>query len=99
MDYASGPYTVIIPAKEKNGSISVSINDDDILEEDEFFALLINSSSLPSRVTTNFSRIDVIILDNDGKYILRVHKCTILYVSFSIYIWLMGVALVINVYM
>ena len=68
VDYDSGPYTVIIPAKEENGSISVSINDDDILEANEFFRLVINSSLLPSRVTTTFtSDIDVIILDNDGK--------------------------------
>ena len=68
VDYDSGPYTVIIPAKEENGSISVSINDDEVLEASELFRLVINSSSLPSRVTTTVrSGIDVIILDNDGK--------------------------------
>ena len=68
VDYDSGPYTVIIPAKKENGSISVSINDDDILEASELFRLVVNSSSLPSRVTTTFSSIiDIIILDNDGK--------------------------------
>ena len=59
---------MFIPAKEKNGSISVSINDDNVLEEDELFTLFINSSSLPSRVTTTFSELDVIITDDDGKY-------------------------------
>ena len=68
VDYDSEPYTVIIPAKEKNGSISVSINDDDVMEGNEIFTLFINSSSLPSRVTTTFSTIHVIIVDNDGKY-------------------------------
>jgi len=59
---------VFIPAKEKSGSVSVSINDDNVLEKNEFFTLFINSSSLPSRVTTTFSKLDVIITDDDGKY-------------------------------
>ena len=68
MDYDSGPYTMIIPAKEEEGSISVSINDDSILEQNELFRLTVNSSSLPSRVITSpRNRVDVIIIDNDGK--------------------------------
>ena len=68
VDYDSGPYTMIIPAKEESGSISVSINDDNILEQNEYFRLTVNLSSLPGRViTTSRNGVDVIIADNDGK--------------------------------
>ena len=66
MDYDSGPYTVIIPAKEETGSFNVSITNDSLLEESELFNLVINSSSLPSRVTTDVNKVNVTITDNDG---------------------------------
>ena len=68
MDYASGPYTVIIPAGERNASLNISINDDNIFEHDESFALTINVSSLPSDVFFgDHTKIIVTIMDNDGK--------------------------------
>ena len=46
----------------------VSLNDDDILEENETFILTINQSSLPSGVTvSNPSVTTVNIVDNDRK--------------------------------
>ena len=46
----------------------VSLNDDNILEENEIFVLTINQSSLPSGVTIgNPSITTVTIVDNDRK--------------------------------
>ena len=46
----------------------VSLNDDNILEENENFMLTINQSSLPNGVTTgNPSITTVTIVDNDRK--------------------------------
>ena len=46
----------------------VSLNDDNILEENEIFVLTINQSSLPSGVTFgNPSITTVTIVDNDRK--------------------------------
>ena len=67
VDYYSGPYSGIIPAEEKVGFFSVSINDDNILEGNERFNLTINSSSLPDRViVTNLNQATMIIEDDDG---------------------------------
>ena len=68
VDYASGPYTVIIPAGERNASLNISINDDNIFEHDESFVLTINVSSLPSDVYIgDHNETIVTIMDNDGK--------------------------------
>ena len=70
VDYDSGPYTVIISAKEETGFFNVSITNDSLLEESELFNLVINSSSLPSRVTTDVNKVNVTITDNDGTYVI-----------------------------
>ena len=68
VDYASGPYTVIIPAGQISVSFDVPIVDDKILDGNKNFNLTINASSLPSRVTvTNPHQATVTIVDNDGK--------------------------------
>ena len=68
MDYNSGPYTVTFPAGERNVSLNISVNDDNIFENNERFALTINASLLPSDVYIgNLNRAIVIIMDNDGK--------------------------------
>ena len=68
IDYASGPYSVTIPAGEMSIVFDVLINDDNVLEETEIFNLVINTSSLPSRVVaTNPDQASVTIVDNDGK--------------------------------
>ena len=52
-------------------SFNVSINDDNILEDDEQFSLVINNGSLPNNIITdNRSRATVIIRNDDGKLIL-----------------------------
>ena len=68
MGYGSRLYTVIIPAGERNASLNISINDDNIFEHDEIFALTINVSSLPSDVYIgDHNETIVTIMDNDGK--------------------------------
>ena len=66
MDYTSGPYTVIFLAGVTMVSFDVPINDDDILEGNENFMLIVNSSSLPDGVVRGtLSQATVIIMDND----------------------------------
>ena len=68
MGYGSGLYTVIIPAGERNASLNISINDDNIFEHDESFVLTINVSSLPNDVYIgDHNETIVTIMDNDGK--------------------------------
>ena len=44
MDYTSGPYSVTFPAGVTSVPFSISINEENILEENENFTLTINSS-------------------------------------------------------
>ena len=69
VDYTAGPYTVVIRAGEISAPFDVPIIDDDVLEENEVFNLIINSSSLPSHVIVITPyQATVIIVDHDGKY-------------------------------
>ena len=69
VDYNSGPYSVQFNVGVTRVSFNVSINNDNILEEDEIFNLNINSSSLTNRITIgDHSQTTVTILDNDGEY-------------------------------
>ena len=54
----------------------VSLNDDNILEENENFVLTINQSSLASGVTIgNPSMTTVTIVDNDRKLYMGISSC------------------------
>ena len=68
VDYDSGPYTVTFPAGVTSVPFDVPISDDNILEDDEVFTLIINNS-LPNRVTVNKRRgqATVFILNSDSK--------------------------------
>ena len=67
MDYTSGPYSVIFPAGVISVSFNISINDDNIFEEDGNFTLNI-SSSLPTGIMAgNSGQATVTIVDNDCK--------------------------------
>ena len=67
VDYDSGPYNVTFTAGDTLVSFNVAINNDDIFEGNETFSLIIDPSSLPSRVVldTMRSRLDETIIDND----------------------------------
>ena len=68
-DYVSGPYTVIFPVGVISVSFNASINDDNVLEDNESFTLTIIESSLPDGVTIGgTAQATVTILDTDGLY-------------------------------
>ena len=68
MDYTSGPYTVTFPAGETTATFNVPINDDNILEGNEYFMLTIDETSLPTNVTrsTPGQTTITIFFDDDG---------------------------------
>ena len=73
VDYGPGPYEVIFLPGEISASFDIPITDDNVLEGNERFNLIINSSSLPNRVTvTTPDHANVTIVDNDGKYVLVI---------------------------
>ena len=66
-DYTAGPYDVTFAAGETSVSFDVPIIDDNILEEDEMFTLIIVPTSLPADVTRQGNvRTTVTIVDNEG---------------------------------
>ena len=68
VDYDSGPYTVTFLAGQTNISFSVPINDDNILEKDEAFNLIISPTSLSSRINIGAqSQATITIVGNDRK--------------------------------
>ena len=66
-DYVSGPYTVEIPVGQTHLELDVSIVDDNIVEGNEYFILVITPGSLPNKVNpVNPDRTNITIVDNDG---------------------------------
>ena len=68
MDYTSGPYSVTFPAGVMSVSFSISINDDNIFEENENFTLTINSSLPTGVMVGNSGQATMTIRDNDCKF-------------------------------
>jgi len=66
VDYDSKPYTIIFTSNQTRAPFNISIYDDDILENDESFTLMINDS-LPSRFSVEGQAM-VTIMDTDCKY-------------------------------
>ena len=69
MDYTSGPYSVRFPAGVMSVPFSISIKDDNILEDNENFTLTINSSLPTGVMVGNAGQATVTIVDNNCKYI------------------------------
>lgn len=69
-DYAPGPYSVTFPAGMTNVSLNISITDDNIVETDEQFFLIIGPSTLPHVIVSRLSQAVLTITDSDGKYLL-----------------------------
>ena len=67
MDYTSGPYSVIFAAGVMSVPLSISINGDNILEDNENFILTINSSLPTGVMVGNPGQATVTIVDNDCK--------------------------------
>jgi len=67
-DYVPGPYNVTILAGHTSVSFDVTIIDDNILEDNENFSLVIISESLPTLFSHgNPSVATIIIMNDDGK--------------------------------
>ena len=68
-DYTPGLYPVTFSAGETSASFKISITDDDIVERDELFNLIIDTNSLPNDVTVgNPGNSTVTILNDDCEY-------------------------------
>ena len=67
MDYTSGPYSITFPTGVISVSFSISINDDNIFEENENFTLTINSSLPTGVMVGNPGQATVTIVNNDCK--------------------------------
>ena len=66
-DYSPGPYNIIIPAGLTSVSHNILIIDDNVLEDNENFLLLI-SPILPSGVTVSGNnQVAVTIVNDDSK--------------------------------
>ena len=70
VDYDSGPYTVMIPARQTSVPFNIPINNDNILEVDEVFTLTINPP--PTCTVDDPSSTTVAIVDDESKYYIHV---------------------------
>ena len=67
MDYGFGPYTVQFNAGVTSVPFNISVNNDDISEDDETFNVTVDPFSLPKRVTVgDYGQSIITILDDDG---------------------------------
>lgn len=69
IDYNVGPYASTISAGMTTATFNLTIVNDNILEENEFFYVVINSSSLPNDVSVSSPlQLTVTIANDDCKY-------------------------------
>lgn len=74
-DYQFGPYSVTFPAGTTIARLNIPILNDNILEGNENFTLIINSSSPPDNIFIgDDDRVTVIIADDDCKLQIQ-QKC------------------------
>ena len=69
VDYESRIYNITFKAGITRVAFSVPVNDDNVLEGNENFILIIDQSSLPKNVTVGETNkiATVTIMDNDGE--------------------------------
>ena len=75
MDYTSGSYSVTFPAGVMSVPFSISINDDNIFENNENFILTINPSLPTGVMVDNPGQATVTIVDNDCKCWYSFSSC------------------------
>ena len=73
-DYSAGPYNVTIYAGDTSASFNISITDDNVLEENETFRLVITPESLPNLVSRGISATTTVIIKNDDGQLSIKHK-------------------------
>ena len=70
-DYASGPYSAAFPAGVTRAFLYISIIDDNLLEGNEYFSVMIDSSSVISGVDVgSLDQVTVTILDAAGTEVI-----------------------------
>ena len=85
-DYAAGLYSLTISAGQVTVPLDVSINSDNLLEDDEIFRLFIVPESMPYFFSRgNPSTASVIIMNNDGKQHLNCSTLTVININLSMY--------------
>jgi len=65
-DYISGPYNVTFPTGTTRAVLEILVTNDNILEVNESFGLMVNSAVLPSNVAS-VDQTTITIIDNDSK--------------------------------
>ena len=70
MDYTSGPYSVTVPAGVTSFSFNISINNDNIFENNENFRLIISPLAPPGVMIGNPAQATVIIVNNNSGKLL-----------------------------
>ena len=68
VDYTFGSYSITFPAGMMSFLFNISINDDNIFEENENFTLTIDSSLPTGFMVGNHSQATMTIVDNDRKW-------------------------------
>ena len=63
----SGPYNVMISSGIKDVSLDVLVNDDELVERNESFYLIVNLASVSRNIIVGVVEAIVTIVDNDGK--------------------------------
>ena len=85
VDYNSGPYNVAFPAGVTRASFSITINNDDVLEDHETFNLIIAEDSLPENVTLGIPYLtEVTIFNIGGSSKYAIDNCVIIYVATNV---------------
>ena len=89
MDYNSGPYTATITAGTDRASFNIPLNDDNIVEGNENFMVIIDMSSLPNDfVLGTISQATVTIRDEDSKSAISdVDYCHCFYTLSCLMLW------------
>ena len=57
----------MIPSGVKDVSLDLLVTDDELVERNESFYLIVNLASVPRNITVGVVEVTVTIVDNDGK--------------------------------
>ena len=83
VDYTSGPYTVTFPARQTTATFEVPITDDNTFEGNETFMLTIDSSSLPTGLTSADPDEATVTIFEEGKQFCALLLYYSIIVSFT----------------
>ena len=78
IDYKFGLYNVTFPARMTKVSFSIAINNDNILEDDEEFILIIITDSLPNGVVAGDTNKATVIIRNDDSKLHSILSITLI---------------------